>query len=266
MRLEDLTATYSCHRHTCGSERLNPYFAPFWAVYKGYTKNPYPSVASPPSARTCGGIIPRLWEGLWRVHGLSQVSHYLFNKNLHTVMCIKPSLVFGALTMFAKQAFMEGKKKRTEFYTWSGFICSVIMERLKAAFYMVAPFLFCIESNFFSDLKLRFKALQMHHTNKMSHYLIPFDTNVSRHLMKADEGGKAKLWKNSPKHNTGPPRSTLEWEKGAVPGPFIQTWSQEQSVCLYSRNKGQGSVCGHSWVIRPRAERLHKASNSGSNS
>lgn len=75
------------------------------------------------------------------------------------------------------------------------------MEGLEAAFYIAAPFLFCPESNFFSDLKLHFKALQMHHINKMSHYLIPSDTNVSQHLMKAGEGGKAKLWKNSPKHN-----------------------------------------------------------------
>lgn len=108
---------------------------------------------------------------------------------------------------------------------------------------IVAPFLFCLESNFFSDLELHFKALQMHHTNKMSHYLIHSDTNVSRHLMKADKGGKAKLWKNSPKCNTGSPRSDLEWEKGAVPGPFTQTWGQEQSVCLYSRKKGWYGVC-----------------------
>lgn len=32
-------------------------------------------------------------------------------------MCIKPSLVFGALTMFAKQAFMEGKKKKEQNFT-----------------------------------------------------------------------------------------------------------------------------------------------------
>lgn len=70
---------------------------------------------------------------------------------------------------------------------------------------IAAPFLFCLESNFFSDLELHFKALQMHHTNKMSYYLIHSDTNVSRHLMKADKGGKAKLWKNSAKHNIGSP-------------------------------------------------------------
>lgn len=128
----------------------------------------------------------------------------------------KAQLGFWSSNHVCKTGFHGRKKKRTEFYTWSGFICSVIMDRLKAAFYMVAPFLFCIESNFFSDLKLHFKALQMHHTNKMSHYLIPSDTNVSRHLMKADEGGKAKLWKNSPKHNTGPPRSNLEWEGGCA--------------------------------------------------
>lgn len=117
------------------------------------------------------------------------------------------------------------------------------MDRLEAAFYIVVPFLFCLESNFSSDLKLHFKALKMHHTNKMSHSLIPSDTNVSRHLMKADEGGKAKRWKNSPKHSTGSPRSNLEREKGAVPGPFVQTWGQEQSVCLYSRKKGWYGVC-----------------------
>lgn len=241
MRLEDLPATYSWHRHICGSESLNPSFSPFWALYKGYTKNLYPSVATPCLLGPVEESSLGYEEMPWRVHGLSQVSHDLFDKNLHTVVCVKLSLAFRALTMFAKHAFIGGKNK--ELYIWTGFICSVIVDRLEAGFYIVPPFLFCPESNFFSDLKLHFKALQMHHINKMSHYLIPSDTNVSRHLMKAGEGGKAKLWKNSPKHNTGSPRSDLEWEKGVVPSLFVQNWSLQQLVCLYSRKKGWYGVC-----------------------
>lgn len=49
------------------------------------------------------------------MHGLSQVSHDLFDKNLHIVVCVKPSLAFRALTLFAKQAFMGGKNKEQNF-------------------------------------------------------------------------------------------------------------------------------------------------------
>lgn len=130
----------------------------------------------------------------------------------------------------------------------------------------MAPFLLCLESNFFTDLKLHFKALQMHHTNKMSHYLIPSDTNVSRHLMKADEGGKAKLWKNSPEYNTGWTRWDLECKGGCA--RLFHTNLRSGAVSLLVFNEKGLIWCLFlissldSWIIRPRVKRLQEDSNS----
>lgn len=83
-------------------------------------------------------------------------------------MCVKPRLALGALVMFAKQAFMgEKRKHRFLHLNWD----HVNVDSLEAASYMAAPFLFPLESNFFLDSELHFKALQMHHTNKC--HIIP---------------------------------------------------------------------------------------------